>query len=307
MIRLRPILTIRRQQRTQYRWFSTTLRRRNTRTTRIWSAVSTAALNYGALVSSVIENRPLCGTAKQLFSAKMKSDTDELIQDVVSSKEVSSSSTDANLPSVEETYSRISPLEHILLRPGMYIGPTERVSERCFLVDEATVDNFRPTPTSTLARQSDDEPILLGMVRRTTDRIPALLKVFDEILVNASDNRLRTHHHSRHGSASKVMTTTKINVVIDQGCPQEGRQPYIGVRNNGKGIPIQIHKTEGLYIPEMVFGHLLTGSNFDDESKRLTGTYVSLYATVSQFSFNASLIMQRSLNDRQPSACVLHL
>ena len=32
-----------------------------------------------------------------------------------------------------------------------------------------------------------------------------------------------------------------------------------------------MHKKEKIYIPELLFGHLLTGSNFDDDEKRLTG------------------------------------
>jgi DNA topoisomerase-2 len=49
------------------------------------------------------------------------------------------------------------------------------------------------------------------------------------------------------------------------------RDPFIRICNDGKGIPIQIHKHENMYVPEMLFGHLLTGSNFDDNQKRLTG------------------------------------
>lgn len=39
----------------------------------------------------------------------------------------------------------------------------------------------------------------------------------------------------------------------------------ISVRNNGKGIPTSMHATENIHIPELIFGHLLTGSNFNDE------------------------------------------
>jgi len=45
----------------------------------------------------------------------------------------------------------------------------------------------------------------------------------------------------------------------------------ISVWNNGKGIPIEIHSTEKMYIPEMIFGNLLTSSNYDDNEKKLTG------------------------------------
>jgi DNA topoisomerase-2 len=43
------------------------------------------------------------------------------------------------------------------------------------------------------------------------------------------------------------------------------------VWNNGKGIPIQIHKELGCYVPEMIFGQLLTSSNYDDNQKKVTG------------------------------------
>ncbi len=45
----------------------------------------------------------------------------------------------------------------------------------------------------------------------------------------------------------------------------------ISVWNNGKGIPIQIHKEHKIYVPEMIFGQLLTGSNYDDDAKKVTG------------------------------------
>lgn len=174
----------------------------------------------------------------------------------------SSSSVAAEEEIEEETYSRMSPLEHILRRPGMYVGSVERVSERCFLVDDATVESFRPISDSASAID-EEKPVRIAMKQRITHRTPALLKIFDEILVNASDNRLRTSKNP----------TTKIDVVIDPGCVDAKRPPFISVRNNGQGIPIHMHQTEKLYIPEMVFGHLLTGSNFHDEhkTKRLTG------------------------------------
>ena len=50
--------------------------------------------------------------------------------------------------------------------------------------------------------------------------------------------------------------------------PASGR---ITVLNDGEGLPVALHPTEGVYIPELVFGHLLTGSNFDDSRGRITG------------------------------------
>jgi DNA topoisomerase-2 len=37
------------------------------------------------------------------------------------------------------------------------------------------------------------------------------------------------------------------------------------------GIPVQIHAKEKLYVPELVLGTLLTGSNFDDKIAKVTG------------------------------------
>ena len=48
-------------------------------------------------------------------------------------------------------------------------------------------------------------------------------------------------------------------------------EPRLTVWNDGRGIPVELHPTEQLYVPELIFGHLLTGSNFDDDQKKTTG------------------------------------
>ena len=42
----------------------------------------------------------------------------------------------------------------------------------------------------------------------------------------------------------------------------------IRVLNNGAGIPVEVHKTEGIYVPELIFGNLLTSSNYNDTEKK---------------------------------------
>jgi DNA topoisomerase II len=59
------------------------------------------------------------------------------------------------------------------------------------------------------------------------------------------------------------MDSLKVTIDVEEGT--------ISVYNNGKGIPIEIHSKEKIYIPELVFGHLLSGSNYDDDEKKLTG------------------------------------
>ena len=167
-------------------------------------------------------------------------------------KSFSSSATESPIElTIEEQYSRKTPLEHVLLRPGMYVGPAQQLpSSPCWVLDH-------PMPLTPSDKQAE-KISALRMVRKDYGLTPALIKVFDEILVNASDNRLRDPKGCKH-----------IDVVIDPG--GENREPLISIRNDGKGIPVEIHKGEKLYLPEMLFGLLLTGSNFDDTQKRVTG------------------------------------
>ena len=58
---------------------------------------------------------------------------------------------------------------------------------------------------------------------------------------------------------------TMIKVTIDQA------KGSIKVWNNGKGVPVVMHKTEKVYVPELIFGHVLTSSNYDDSMKKVTG------------------------------------
>ena len=57
----------------------------------------------------------------------------------------------------------------------------------------------------------------------------------------------------------------RLDVTID------GPSNTISVKNNGKGIPVVLHKEHNCYVPELIFGHLLTGSNFEDDDKKTTG------------------------------------
>ncbi|KAI9430165.1 DNA topoisomerase [Lactarius indigo] len=80
-----------------------------------------------------------------------------------------------------------------------------------------------------------------------------LLQIVDEILVNAADNKIN----------DASMDTLKVDIDVENGS--------ISVYNNGRGIPIEIHSKEKMYIPELIFGHLLSSSNYDDDEKKLTG------------------------------------
>ncbi|KAF9015391.1 DNA topoisomerase [Cyathus striatus] len=91
------------------------------------------------------------------------------------------------------------------------------------------------------------------MVHRDVKYVPGFFKIVDEILVNAADNKIN----------DTSMDTIKVNINLEENT--------ISVYNNGRGIPIEIHSQEKMYIPELIFGHLLSSSNYDDDEKKLTG------------------------------------
>jgi DNA topoisomerase-2 len=92
------------------------------------------------------------------------------------------------------------------------------------------------------------------MEKKTVERIPALLKVISEAIDNAVDE------HKRKG----LIDVLKLN--IDQATGE------ITLEDNG-GIPIVIHQEFNKYVPEIIFGMLRSGSNYDDdEDQALAGT-----------------------------------
>lgn len=166
---------------------------------------------------------------------------------------------------IEERYTKKTPIEHVLLRPGMYVGPNERMPPAAHWVLEPSPP-LPPEEESPAAihRSQYSRSLSFRMKQQQAAVVPALIKIFDEILVNAADNRLR-HEHNNY-AATKC---TRVDVTIHPG--SENTLPFVQVVNDGPGIPIHLHSDEQIYLPEMLFGHLLTGSNFDDSEKRLVG------------------------------------
>ena len=126
-----------------------------------------------------------------------------------------------------------SPHEHVLLRPDMYMDTIKNDKINIYIYDEKK------------------KKIVLE--EKTINS--GLYKIFDEILVNASDQSIR----------DDSCNVIKVNI--------DGNK--ITVYNNGNSkedqIPIKIHPEKKIYIPEMIFGNLLSGSNFDDTEERIVG------------------------------------
>ena len=133
-----------------------------------------------------------------------------------------------------QEYQILDEIDHCRKRPGMYVGSITPGQLNTYVIDNATGK--------------------FGF--KTVTVIPAFLKLFDEILANATDEYRR---------APDVMTHIKVTISQMVG--------DIIVEDNGRGIPVQKHDATGQYIPEMVFTNLRSGSNFQDENDQsLIGT-----------------------------------
>jgi DNA topoisomerase-2 len=133
---------------------------------------------------------------------------------------------------VEEQYQMKSPREHILIRPDSYVGSLEPQEELMWIYNV-------------------ERDII---VEKKIIYSPGLYKIFDEVLVNAADHK-----------ANYPDLVTHFDFTIDV------ENNLISVKNDGPGIVVVKHEEHDMYVPTMIFGHLLTGSNFDDEEERTTG------------------------------------
>ena len=122
----------------------------------------------------------------------------------------------ASKATVEQTYVKLTQHEHILQRPDTYIGSTESITQDMWVFE---ADEGRGK-----------------MKQRKLTYVPGLYKTFDEILVNAADNKQRD------------ASMTEIRIDIDREANR------ITVQNNGKGIPVVVHQEHGIYVPELIFG-----------------------------------------------------
>lgn len=135
---------------------------------------------------------------------------------------------------IEEKYQELSEIQHILNRPGMWVGSTKSEEKESFIYNTKT-GKFE---------------------MRITNYIPAMLKVVDEVISNSCDEFRRKDN----------MGLTELRVVMNKDNGE------IIVRDNG-GIPIVKHKEAGVYVPEFIFGRLRTSSNYDDtEDRNVIGT-----------------------------------
>lgn len=165
---------------------------------------------------------------------------------------------------MNQTHTKLSHEEHVLQLPDTYIGSVEQNTAVfwCFNKEKNIME------------------------KRELTFIPGEFKIFDEIVVNAYDQFIRTSE-SEDEKISKV-TEIRINVSKETG--------EITVFNDGEGIPVTVHPIEKIYVPEMIFGELLTSSNYDkDEKKHVGGKngYGAKLTNIFSTSFNITTVDHR--------------
>lgn len=124
--------------------------------------------------------------------------------------------------------------EHILSLPDTYIGSIENSVEELFVVDGESFKERAISPFN-----------------------PGFYKLFDELLVNAHDHVVRLR---QRGSDNPVK---KIDIEVENDT--------LTIRNDGESIDVEKHPEYGVYIPQMIFGELLTSTNYDKSEKKLVG------------------------------------
>jgi len=128
-------------------------------------------------------------------------------------------------------YQKLTQRQHVLLRPDTYIGTTH----------SSVIDRF----------VCNDQ---FKIVEERVSFCPGLLQLFLEILNNARDRTV----------VDNEIRCSRIEVNFYDDFE-------FSITNNGDSILIERHPTENIYNPELIFGHLLTSSNYDDSVRRIVG------------------------------------
>ena len=139
-------------------------------------------------------------------------------------------------------YQKKSDKQHVLDNPDTYIGSVEHVD-------------------TTLHVFNNDTNII---VEKQINMIPGLYKLFDEGIVNCRDHAVRLAKKIFDAKLD-CLPVTYINIDIDEA------DGTITMMNDGNGIDVAEHPEYKIWIPELIFGHLRTSTNYDKTEQKITG------------------------------------
>ena len=140
-----------------------------------------------------------------------------------------------------QKYQKKTDKQHVLDNPDTYIGSVEKVDTENWLLK----DNESPDITSH------------SIIYKSHNYIPGLFKLFDEGIVNARDHVVRMQTQG-----TNQVTYIAVDITEDG---------VISMTNDGDGIDVAIHPEHQVYIPELIFGHLRTSTNYDKTEKKIVG------------------------------------
>ena len=132
-------------------------------------------------------------------------------------------------------YQKLTDKEHILKKPDTYIGSIENTEHDDYIFN-------------------DDK-----IIQKQFEYIPGLYKLFDEGIVNCRDHVIRQNQAIKDNIAN-ALPVCNIEISIDE-------DGTIHMYNDGNGIDVAQHPEYNLWIPEMIFGHLRTSTNYDEKKK----------------------------------------
>ena len=142
---------------------------------------------------------------------------------------------------LSKKYQQKTDKQHILDNPDTYVGSVENVDATMWLLDPETSK----------------------ISEKQIEYIPALYKLFDEGIVNCRDHVIRMAQAHANGEED-IQQVSNIDISIsDDGT--------ITMHNDGNGIDIEKHPENNLWIPEMIFGHLRTSTNYNKEEEKIVG------------------------------------
>ena len=142
---------------------------------------------------------------------------------------------------LSQMYQMKTDKQHVLDNPDTYTGSMDLTDYDTFVYDEETK----------------------AIIAKHITIIPGLYKLFDEGIVNCRDHCVRMAQLIVGGNqAALPVTSIQIDISPDG---------IISMTNDGNGIDVAKHPEEDIWIPEMIFGHLRTSTNYDKKQKKITG------------------------------------
>jgi len=147
----------------------------------------------------------------------------------------------ANDVTLANKYQQKTDKQHLLDNPDTYIGSVEQVDTDVWILND-----------------SGDK-----IIQKNIRYIPGLYKLFDEGVVNCRDHVIRMQQAVAKNTPNAIPVS-----YIDISIQDDGT---IVMMNDGNGIDVAMHPEHKIWIPEMIFGHLRTSTNYDKSEKKIVG------------------------------------